>query len=224
MRIIFDAKTFKKDMNNILNYSTGFLDGAQMGKKQLFENVGKTTIELLKGFVDSNARVDPESLHHVYEWGEIGSPSARLFDIEYTVSGLGLSLKSTFRQSMSIKSGSKVPFYSKAAMMEYGVGVTIAPKAADVLSFDVDGEKVFTKNPVYIPNPGGDNVEGSFESTFDDFFKNYFSQSFLMSSGFAKYLSNPVLYKKDLASGKRIGRSQGLSTGYRWIANAGLEV
>jgi hypothetical protein len=224
LRISFNAKAFKKDMNNILNYSVGFLEGAQMGKKELLGNVGKSTIDLLKSFVDSNARVDPESLHHVYEWNEVGSPSARLFDIEYTVSGLGLSLKSTFRQSTSIKAGSKVPFYNKASMMEYGVGVTISPKAAKVLAFEAGGDEVFTKNPVYVANPGGDDVQGSFERTFDDFFKNYFSQSFLMSSGFAQYLSDPVLYKKDLGRGKRLGRSQGISTGYRWIANAGLEV
>jgi hypothetical protein len=224
LRISFNAKAFKKDMNNILNYSAGFLEGAQMGKKELLGNVGKSTIDLLKSFVDSNARVDPESLHHVYEWNEVGSPSARLFDIDYTVSGLGLSLKSTFRQSTSVKAGSKVPFYNKASMMEYGVGVTISPRAANVLAFETGGDQVFTKNPVYVSNPGGDDVQGSFERTFDDFFKNYFSQSFLMSSGFAKYLSNPVLYKKDLGRGKRLGRSQGISTGYRWIANAGLEV
>jgi hypothetical protein len=224
LRIVFDSKTFKKDMNNILNYSVGFLDGIQVGKKELFQNIGKSTIELLKEFVDSNARVDPKALHHVYEWNQTGSPEARLFDLDYTVSNLGLSLKSTFRQSMSTKSGSNVPFYNKAAMMEYGTGVTISPRYASVLAFEDNGQQIFTKNPVYVSNPGGDDVEGSYERTFDDFFKNYFSQSFLKSSGLAKYLSTPTLYKKDLVRGKKMGRTQGLSTGYRWIANAGLEV
>lgn len=223
MRVIVDTKKFKKDMDNILNYSAGFLDGVQAGKKEMFKNIGKDTVELLKEFVDSNARVDPRALQHVYEWSQTGSPDARLFDIDYTVSGLGLSLKSTFSQSSSIRSGSKVPFYNKAAIMEYGIGVTISPKSASVLAFEVNGKQVFTKNPVFVANPGGDNAEGSYQRTFDDFFKNYFSQSFLRSSGLAKYLSSPVLYKKDLVRGKHLGRSQGLSTGYRWIANARLE-
>lgn len=223
MRVLFNAKAFKKDMRNIINYSVGFLDGVQMGKREFFENIGRSTIDLLKDFVDSNARVDPEALHHVYEWGQTGSPSARLFDLGYTVSNLGLSLKSTFRQSTSVKSGSNVPFYNKASIMEYGIGVTISPRAAKVLAFEDNGEEIFTKNPVYVANPGGDDVQGSFERTFDDFFKNYFSQAFLMSSGFVKYLSSPTLYKRNLQDGKRMGRSQGLSTGYRWIANAGLE-
>lgn len=224
MRIVFDSKTFKKDMNNILNYSVGFLDGIQVGKKELFQSIGKSTIELLKEFVDSNARVDPQALHHVYEWNQTGSPEARLFDLDYTVSNLGLSMRSTFSQSTSIKSGSNVPFYNKASIMEYGIGVTIAPRFSNVLAFEDNGEKVFTKNPVYVSNPGGDDVQGSYERTFNDFFKNYFSQSFLRSSGLGKYLSNPIVYKKDLQKGKTLGRSQGVTTGYRWIANAGLEV
>jgi hypothetical protein len=224
LKIVFNSKAFKKDMNNILNYSAGFLDGIQLGKKELFQSLGKNTIELLKEFVDSNARIDPQALHHVYEWNQTGSPEARLFDIEYTVSNLGLSMKSTFSQSISVRSGSNVPFYNKASMMEYGIGVTIAPRSSGVLAFEDNGEQVFTKNPVYVSNPGGDDVQGSYERTFDNFFKNYFSQSFLRSSGFGKYLSNPSVYKKDLQKGKRSGRSQGVATGYRWIANAGLEV
>lgn len=223
VRVSFNTKSFKKDMDNIIGYTTGFLDGVQLGKKEFFQKVGKVAIELLKKFVDSNARVDPEALHHVYEWNQTGSPSARLFDIDYTVSGLGLSLRSTFRQSTSVKQGSNVPFYNKASIMENGIGVTIAPKVASVLAFEDDGEQVFTKNPVYVSNPGGDAVEGSFERTFDDFFRNYFRQSFLMDSGLSRYLSKPILYKKNLRNGKRMGRSHGLSTGYRWIANAGLE-
>jgi hypothetical protein len=33
-----------------------------------------------------------------------------------------------------------------------------------------------------------------------------------------------VVYRKDMAAGKRLGRSKGLSTGYRWIANAGVGI
>jgi hypothetical protein len=38
----------------------------------------------------------------------------------------------------------------------------------------------------------------------------------------AAYLENPTVYKKNLAKGKRTGRSGGVSTGYRWVANAGV--
>jgi hypothetical protein len=106
--------------------------------------------------------------------------------------------------------------------MENGIPVTIRPRAAQVLAFDDNGETVFTRGPVEVLNPGGTQVEGGFEKTFDMFFNRYFSQAFLRTSGIARYLENPQVYKKDLPAGKNLGRSKGIATGYRWIANAGL--
>ena len=178
----------------------------------------------MKEFIDSNARVNPNMLHHIYEWNQTGSPSARLYDISYTTSNLGLSFRSSFRQSTSIKDGSRTPFYDKARIMEDGIPVTIRPKVAQVLVFDDNGETIFTRNEIKVNNPGGTEVQGGFEKVFDMFFNRYFSQAFLRVSGIARYLENPVVYRKDMAAGKRLGRSKGLSTGYRWIANAGVGI
>jgi hypothetical protein len=161
-------------------------------------------------------------MHHVYEWYQTGSPSARLFDINFTVSNLGLSFLSGFRQSETIKAGSSEPFYDKAKIMESGMSVKIKPKRSNVLIFEVDGEEVVTSNEVRVENPGGSQVAGSFESVFDSFFTQYFTQSFLRASGLFNYLDNPIVYKKDLPAGKKGGKSVGISTGYRWIANAGV--
>ena len=106
--------------------------------------------------------------------------------------------------------------------MEAGIPVIIRPRQAQVLAFNDNGEEVFTQGPVKINNPGGDNVQGGFEKTFDEFFNRFFTQAFLRVSGVAKYLENPVAYKKNLPTGKRAGRSKGVETGYRWIANAGI--
>lgn len=218
----FNSKQFKKDMNNVINYSIGFLDGVQKGKTVLFKTMGMQTVEVMKEFIDSNARVNPDMLHHIYEWHLTGSPDARLYDISYTVSNLGLSFKSSFSQSTSIKNGSRTPFYNKARIMEEGIPVTIRPRVAQTLAFDDNGETVFTKGPVQILNPGGTEVEGGFEKVFDMFFNRYFSQAFLRTSGIARYLENPQVYKKNMPAGKKMGRSKGMSTGYRWIANAGM--
>jgi hypothetical protein len=218
----FNSNQFKRDMNNIVNYSIGFLDGVQKGKTVFLKTLGMETVEIMKEFIDSNARVNPQMLHHVYEWTMTGSPDARLYDISYTVSNLGLSFKSSFSQSRSIKDGSRTPFYDKARIMENGIPVTIRPKSAQVLAFEDNGETVFTRGPVEVLNPGGTEVEGGFEKTFDMFFNRYFSQAFLRTSGIAKYLENPQVYKKDMPAGKKLGRSKGVSTGYRWIANAGM--
>ena len=222
MRAVFNSNQFKKEMNNIVNYSVGFLEGVQKGKTVFLKNLGMETVEVMKEFIDSNARVNPEMLHHIYEWNQTGSPNSRLYDISYTTSNLGLSFRSSFSQSTSIKDGSRTPFYDKARIMEYGIPVTIRPKVAQVLAFEDGGETIFTQGPVRVDNPGGMQVEGGFEKVFDMFFNRYFSQAFLRVSGIAKYLENPQVYKKDMQAGKKMGKTKGISTGYRWIANAGM--
>lgn len=224
MKLEYDTKQFMKDMNNVIQYSLGFLDGVQTGKRVMLDNVGKLTIETMKDFIDAMARVDSAVLQHVYEWNQSGSPDARLYDLSYTVSNLGLSIKSSFKQSTSIQSGSNVPFYDKARIMENGIPVVIRPVRAKVLAFNDNGEQVFTKGPVTVNNPGGSAAKGGFEKAFDTFMNQYFSQAFLSSSGILDYLQNPVAYKKNLSSGKKFGKSSGYATGYRWIANAGVKI
>ena len=222
MRTTFDTKQFKKEMTNIIDYSIGFLEGVQKGKTVFLKTLGMETVEVMKEFIDSNARVNPEMLHHIYEWNQTGSPGARLYDISYTTSNLGLSFRSSFSQSTSVKNGSRTPFYDKARIMEQGIPVVIKPRVAQALVFDDNGEAVFTKSPVRVENPGGVEVQGGFEKVFDMFFNRYFSQAFLRISGVAKYLENPEVYRKDMKAGKTMGKTKGISTGYRWIANAGV--
>lgn len=220
LAVKIDNKQFMRDMDNIVNYSLGFLDGVRQGYPSFLRQLGATLIEALKQYVDSNARVNPQLLHHIYEWDKTGSPDARLFDLSYTLNGAGLSFNSSFRQSTSIKNGSLVPFYNKAEIMENGVPVTIVPKKR-VLAFEVDGQEVFTPNAVTVDNPGG-ITKGEYERVFDSFFNRYFTQAFLEKTGISTYLRNPVDFHKNFSSGKRGGRSRGVSVGKNWIAKAGL--
>lgn len=223
MKLTFDNKAFEKEINNIMEYSVGFMDGIQKGKNQILSAIGKESIQLIKNYIDSSARTNPAMLHHVYEWNQTGSPEARLYDIDYTISNIGLSIKSTFRQSTSIKDGSTTPFYDKARIMESGIPVVIKPRRASVLAFTDNGQEVFTKNPIVIDNPGGIAAQGGFNNIFDSFFNNYFTQAFIRSSGVMEYLENPVAYKKNLSAGKRGGRAVGISAGYAWVANLGAK-
>jgi hypothetical protein len=218
-----NKKQFEKQMNNLVAYSEGFLEGIQKGKKAFLSGVGEKAKDILEAFIDSNARVNPEALHHIYEWYQTGNPDARLFEISYKVSDSGVSLESNFTQSRSVAIGSKEPFYDKARVMESGMSITIRPRSSDYLKFEVGGETVFTPNPVNVKNPGGASTTGAFEKTFNSFFENFFSQSFLESSGLRKSFSDVSIYTKNVKSGMSGGRQIGIAAGQKWIANIELE-
>jgi hypothetical protein len=223
MKVNLNSASFEKTLQNVVNYSFGFLEGAQNGKRVMLDNLGKGTIEALNQYIDAMARGDQAALHHVYEWYQTGSPAGRLFDLHYTVSNAGLSLKSSFRQSTTVAENSNEPFYNKARIMEEGITVTISPKRK-ALVFEEGGETIFVSRPITINNPGGTAVEGSYQRVFDSFFKNYFTQAFLKASGLFEYISKPVLYKKNIAAGSKGGRQVGKKVGYTWIANAKVGV
>ena len=224
MRILLNSKSLEKQLYNIVDYSLGFIDGANKGKRVFLDNVGKGVIFALGKYIDSQAKANPEALHHVYEWYQTGSPSGRLFTLTYTVSNVGLSINSTFRQSSTVKEDSTVPFYNKAKIMEDGIPVTISPRAGGALKFTVGGEEVFTRKPVKVENPGGVEVVGSFQRVFDEFMRFYFTQAFLRASGIMDYIQSPIIYKTNFAAGAKMGKSKGVSTGFKWIANAKIEV
>jgi hypothetical protein len=218
----YNTKLFMEQMNNAMEYSLGFLDGIQKGKRGFLDNLGRSTVEAMKQFIDSMARVDPGMLQHVYEWSQSGSPSARLYDIDYTVSNVGLSFRSSFRQSTSVKAGSKTPFYDKARIMESGIPVRIKPRLVKVLAFNDNGEQVFTSKEILVSDPGGPEAQGGLERALDIFINQYFRQSFLNSSGIINYLNDVSIYKKNFSAGSRQGKSKGTDVGYRWIINAGV--
>jgi len=224
MRVSLTTNNFEKDLLNIANYSLGFLEGAERGKKVFLDNLGKGVIFALGQYIDVEARSNASALHHVYEWYQTGSPNARLFDLNYTVSNLGLSVNSTFRQSRTVQEDSSVPFYNKARIMEDGIPVVITPKKNSVLRFYEGGRTVFTSKSITVRNPGGQEVQGSFERVFDEFMKRYFTQAFLRASGISDYISNPIIYKKNFSAGSKQGKPKGVSTGYKWITNAKIEV
>jgi len=217
MRVTFDDRKLMKDMERLVSYSQGFLEGTELAKPAILNKLGKDVIQTLRNFVDSNARVNPSALQHVYEWSMTGTPAGRLFDINYLVTGNGLSFNSTFRQSSTIQKGSSTPFYDKARIMEEGIPVIIKPKGR-VLAFVDDGEQVFTSKPVLVSNPGGAEARGSFEQVINSFFESYFTQSYIASSGIFDYLKNPFPYAANLQRGMRAGKAYGKTIGLKWAS------
>lgn len=224
MKVALDTKSFEKKLRNITEYSMGFLDGIHGGKSIFLDNFGNGVVKVLQMYIDSEARTNPQSLHHVYEWYKTGSPSARLFEIRHSVNGGGISFYATFTQSQTLSYESNEPFLDKARVMEKGKTLHISPKNSTVLSFNVNGEQIFTRKEITVDNPGGDFVEGSFKDVMDQFFSSYFTQSFLRSSGLYEYLQKPSAYKHNLPAGSLKGRIAGYETGFRWITGAKVGV
>lgn len=224
MKVSLNTKDLEKKLLNITQYSFGFLDGIDGGKAIFLENFGNGVIKVLQLYIDSQARSNPQSLHHVYEWYCAGRPDSRLFDITQNVNRAGVSFNATFTQSNTLSHDSNEPFYDKARIMEQGKTLHIAPKNGTTLSFNIDGEQVFTRNEVTVNNPGGDYVEGSFRDVMDEFFSSYFTQSFLRSSGLYEYLKKPDGYKDNIKTGSTKGKAKGYETGFKWITGARIGV
>ena len=147
-------------------------------------------------YMDNLARRDHASFHHVYETGSTGSQNARLF--YYTISkASGIpSIQYQFKTATATEKSGQV-YRKKAFIMEDGTPLTIKPRNGKYLVFDVNGEKVFAKK-VFIPEPGGPQVQGSFAKAFDMFMNNQ-AASILEDMGFYDKINEGISKESDLA-------------------------
>jgi archaellum component FlaF (FlaF/FlaG flagellin family) len=212
--IRFDTKNFNKVLNNSVQYSLGFLNGIEISRLEFNRILGGYTAEALGEYIDSKARVNPESLHHVYEWDSVGNRSYRLFKIKVVATNTNISFSTSFTESKSKRDGSSKPFYQKAEIMESGISVLIEPNNSDYLVFEEDGQTIFTRNSITISNPGGSQVAGSFAKVVDEFFNYYFTNSILYS--IMKDLSYPEEFSRFFPNAKNGGRQAGVSAGRKY--------
>lgn len=131
--------------------------------------------ERFDAYMSAIAPASPQSFHHVYDWNHIGVPQYQLW--KNTLRGRGSDRYASFEFRASVlpvplPEGDKKPFKRvhrfiyKAMIMEYNIGVTIAPKRAKILAFPVDDRIIFTKGPVFIDNPGGQATTGAFTAAW----------------------------------------------------------
>jgi hypothetical protein len=175
----FDLNDFNKEMKKAIDYSTGFINGAEQNEQYFNNQLAEIIKEAFYKYVDSVARLEPDRLHHIYEWEQTGVDKARLFRIEAFSGRQSIRFVTEFMQSTSISPTANEPFVNKAEVMESGTMVTIAPRGDGPLVFEGDdGEMVFTNEEVTIDNPGG-NVEGQFAAVAKEFFTNYLDKGML---------------------------------------------
>jgi hypothetical protein len=217
----FNAKKMVKTINNIINYSDGYIQETKKNEAKIANKIAKISVNVFYQYLDGLARMHPDMLHHVYEWGEVGNPGSRLYKLKTISIGKSVGVGAQLLNSNSIKEGSTEPFYDKASIMEYGESVTVTEKEAESLFFEIDGVEYFRKGPITIANPGGEAVRGSFVRAFNEFYSNYFSEVYLRSIGIYKKLEEAKEYKKNVAvASKSVNpRLLGKNSAMQWVAN-----
>lgn len=157
-------------------------------------------------FVDSQARVKPRSLHHVYEWDQAGDKSARLFKLnKLNTEGLGFSVSYEFLPSKTFASAEgnrKHVFVNKASVMEAGMPLKIAPRHSKRLVFETNGYTVFMPEgaSVTVRRPGGTGVKNSFMMTYSRFFKGSLVNTSIRNSGFQQLFNKSMTRALNLPS------------------------
>ena len=213
------SRDLVKTLNNTVSYTEGFFQGIEMNRLEFNRILGGYTVEALGEYIDSKARMNPQTLHHVYEWNSTGSRASRLFDINVNATNYSIKFDGKFLSSVRPASESGQVFSNKAEIMENAIGVTVTPKNSSVLVFEDEGETVFTTNSVYIAHPGGDYVAGSFGKIVEEFFDSYFIVSIL--GPLMKKLSNPKEFSLLYPQGVKSGRSVGVRAGRKYFSHYG---
>ena len=178
---------------------------AKLTNNKGFQNKFKTVIfdQINKDFgeyIDAQARVKPKQLHHVYEWDKIGNSQARLFKLNKIDSGeLSFKVGYEFKPSKSFarsneNSKRRHVFVEKASVMEAGMPLTISPRAAERLVFEVNGYTVFMPKgaSVLVTKPGGAAVKNSFQAAHKVFFTGNLVNESIKKSGFQKLFNSSM--------------------------------
>jgi len=201
-----DMTDFNRTMKNAIDYSRGFANGVQQNEQYFNQQLAELIKEAFYKYVDSTARLDPDRLHHMYEWEQTGVDKARLFRIEAFTGQQSIRFVTEFMQSTSVSPTANEPFVNKADVMESGTMVTVTPRGEGPLVFEGDdGDMVFTNEEVTITNPGG-NVAGQFAAVAREFFTNYLDQALLRD--LVLQLQTPVEFSQGWGKGMSYATGQ----------------
>lgn len=115
--------------------------------------------------------------HHVYEWGEVGNPDARLWRDVLVGRGANRLATWTWRASKKVvpvdpeaadKGVKAVHIFTwKAPVMEYSTDIHIHASEKGLAFFTENSEVLgYTKADIIVRNPGGPAVKGSFTAAY----------------------------------------------------------
>ena len=150
-------------------------------------------------YVDAQARTNPKTLHHVYEWNKVGNSGSRLFKLNVTErNGLSFKLGTTFLTSKTPVPNSfgkkKYVFKNKASVMEAGMPLIISPRAAKRLVFETSTGVVYMPigASVNVTRPGGGKATGRFQIAHARFFTGNLVNLSIKRSGFQQIFNSSL--------------------------------
>lgn len=221
INVKFNPKQFVNTVNNIVNYSDGFISELKKSESKVSKKIAATSIEAFYDYLDGLARSHPGMLHHVYEWGQVGDPFARLFELTSNMNGKSVIVNAELLYSNEPTESGDI-FYDKASVMEEGTEVIIKEKDAQVLFFTDNGEEFFRQGPIVIANPGGAATRGSFVKAFNEFYNNYFETVYLSAIKFYDHFRNPKEYQRSIrvAAKSKNAYNLGKSVALSWVEKA----
>lgn len=161
---------FIQKIFTLTEYDMSLLKNVHSKKnKALIESgAAKLVVSYFEHLIDAKARVNPSSLHHVYEFDMAGTKEARLFSSRVDQTPAGALITFRFKDT-KYPNRNGYMFYKKAQIMEAGSTVIVKPRNSKYLKYKLkNGRFVVTQNPSIITNPGGD-VAGNFEAELKDF-------------------------------------------------------
>jgi len=216
-----DGKKAVKVLNNLVAYTDGFITETKAQQGTIVNKLSKLSIEGFYEYLDQLARVNPGMLHHVYEWGRVGDPGSRLYELKRKLTKSNAEIYAEFLQSEVPSPSSDQVFYDKATVMEEGITVVVNEVSAEALFFEVDGVEYFRTGPIIIENPGGPEVRGSFVAQFEEFYNTYFDRIYLDAIRFYQYFMDAKPYEQNFNAAMKSSNSRaiGKRTALSWIMN-----
>jgi hypothetical protein len=220
-----------------LSYMNGIIDGMSQGvsKKSFISSAVDLAHDVLnvnfEQWMDLAAMNDPQSLMHVYEWGQLGTPAGRLWESKL----IGDATKT--KRSVVVWKPSTVPtpvrpellepgptgktvkegvhvFVWKAPVMESGMSITVSPQSSgsgSLAYINKNGELKITKQPSHFIAGGG--------KTTGQFLKHYTAWWNTMAQGVFNEEVAPKLQANMTAGALRGAKKAGHRTFFRIAAS-----
>jgi hypothetical protein len=149
-----------------------------------------------EGYVDSQAAQNPSAYHHVYEFDKTGDKNARLFKGTVTSDSKNSFINFKFTRAKN-PNRQGYAFPNKADVMEKNDPITITPKERKYLTFRLKDGRFVSTTESFVRNPGGPEVAGSFEKTFNNFMIKQ-ANAVLTKFGYFKRIELGILERRRL--------------------------